>query len=1106
MTLRGSTLPGMLQYRASSASGSAHRPAFSYFGDGEHLTDSVTFADLHQRARQIAAHLQNLIRPGERVLLVYPPGLDFISAFFGTIYAGAIAVPALPPASARTIPRLRVIVEDAQPRIALTSSDALIHIEKSGAGGDAVLTRTSWVATDTLPDASPQWLPPDLRPGDLAFLQYTSGSTGSPKGVMVTHANCLANARSIDTAFPLAPGDSLVSWLPPHHDMGLVGKILFPIYAGHHCVQLPPASFLKRPYRWLKLISDYRAGLTAAPNFAYELCVDRISAAEKQSLDLSSLQFALNGSEPIRPDTLRRFSRAFSPCGFRPESTTPVYGLAESTLLVSADTRKVQATLPSHLAVSKAALAANEIEAPGDRLDTLQVVSVGLAADDHELIIVDPSSFLQQRDGTIGEIWVRGPSVARGYWHRPEESRQTFAARAAGRDDTYLRTGDLGFIHCKQLYIAGRIKDVMIFNGRNVYPQDVEATVEQLDPSFRIAGCAAFSLEETMPAQLVVVQEVEPRKRPQIEALAKTIRAAIAEQHEVIDVAAIVLVRPGKIPRTTSGKIQRARCKSLFLENELDPIGSWTNTAAARAPSAPPTGEIEITIATIWREVLGIERVGRDDHFFELGGHSQAAAQLATRLRQILGIDLSLRDLFAHPTVAALGKLAPSGSAAPASDIRLADRTRPLPLSWAQRRLWFLDQLNPAASAAYHVPTGLHLTGALNRVVLRAALDRILTRHEILRSTFVNAGGEPNQVIAPPNTRFALVERDLREVSGRERRFALDALTQSEVSRPFDLAQGPLIRGQLLQLADHEHILLITQHHIVCDGWSISLLLRELTALYTALSRNLADPLPPLAIQYADYAVWQRHQQGEALEGQVDYWRSQLADAPVLLELPTDHPRPAAQDFAGASVPFALSSELTAGLRAMSQRYGTTVFMTLLAGWSILLARISGQKDLIIGTPVANRQRIEYESLIGLFVNTLALRIRLEDTASVADLLQRVKALTLDAYAHQDVPFERVVEALKLTRSLSYHPVFQVRLAWMHLPAETELALPGLQLERIQIPQTTTPLDLSLVLSDSGAAISGTLEYARALFEPATIERLAGHFQTLLAAMAADAE
>jgi acyl-CoA synthetase (AMP-forming)/AMP-acid ligase II len=356
--------------------------------------------------------------------------------------------------------------------------------------------------------------------------------------------------------------------------MGLVLKMLTPIYAGAHCVQFPPAAFLLRPYRWLKLISDYGARLTSGPNFAYALCVNKITEEQKSSLNLSTLEIALNGAEPIRPNTLRRFAAAFAASGLRPEALKPGYGLAEATLFVSGSPN-CHAGQPFTVALSKAALAQGRAEFAEDSTSMVEVVSTGPVGAAHQAMIVDPESLTLKAGREVGEIWLRGPSIAQGYWERPEETARTFGARLPGDQSLYLRTGDLGFIHLGELYVTGRIKEVMIFNGRNVYPQDIEATVEQVDRAFRANGCAVFSIDGEDSARLVIVQEVELRADPETTELTERIRAELTEQHETFDLAAILLVREGRIPRTTSGKIQRLQCKALFLANAIETLWAW---------------------------------------------------------------------------------------------------------------------------------------------------------------------------------------------------------------------------------------------------------------------------------------------------------------------------------------------------------------------------------------------------------------------------------------------------------------------------------------------------------------------------------------------------
>ncbi|WP_231365724.1 condensation domain-containing protein, partial [Xenorhabdus nematophila] len=436
--------------------------------------------------------------------------------------------------------------------------------------------------------------------------------------------------------------------------------------------------------------------------------------------------------------------------------------------------------------------------------------------------------------------------------------------------------------------------------------------------------------------------------------------------------------------------------------------------------------------------------------------------------------------------------------------IKPVARDRPLPLSFAQQRLWFLNQLDPAASLAYHLPMALRLIGQLNHQALTQTLNHLVARHESLRTRFRLTEDQPCQYIDPADIGFTLSNEDLRQLDAEARIQRMTELTALEAKTPFNLTQGPLIRGQLLQLTDEEHVLLLSQHHIISDGWSIGVLVHELGALYQAAFHGHDNPLPPMPIQYADYAVWQREWlQGNALTQQRDFWCTQLEGAPALLDLPTDRPRPSVQTYAGSQIPVEFDTTLLNALKSLGQRHNTTLFMTVLAAWSIVLARLSGQDDIVIGAPVANRPHRELEGLIGFFVNTLALRVTLDNTPRVADLLTHIRERALSAYAHQDLPFEQVVEALQPERSLSYSPIFQVMLAFNNTPAKT-LTLPGLQLAPAEQMRHSTHFDMTLSLTETDAGLFGELEYAVDLFDSATIKRTVSYLKQVLIEMIKD--
>jgi acyl-CoA synthetase (AMP-forming)/AMP-acid ligase II len=531
-----------------------HRPervVYTFLVDGEARESRLAYHELEQRARAVAATLQSHLSAGDRALLLYPPGLDYIAAFFGCLYAGVAAVPAWPPHPARlelTLPRIRSIVADVKPGVVLT--DAAGHsLAEVMIRGAPELGSLHWLATDRLdPGAASEWRDPKISADSLALVQYTSGSTASPKGVALTHGNLLHNSAIVrDTLGHTAETVGMI-WLPPYHDMGLIGGLLQPIYVGFPVFAMSPLHFLQRPLRWVDAISRYRGTTSGGPNFAFELCVRRTTPEQRASLDLRSWETAVVAAEPINAATLERFASAFAPCGFRPTTFRPSYGLAEATLMV---TSRVG---PRVLDGRERAL-----------------VSCGEARPGQHMVIVDPESRVPCPPDVVGEIWVAGPSVARDYWDHPEETAATFGGRLATTGEgPFLRTGDLGFVHDGELFVTGRLKDLIIIRGRNHYPDDIEWTVARSHPSLRAGSGAAFSVVSEGEEQLVVVQEIDRQDRqPDVDAIANAIRSAVMESHDV-RVGSVLLVRTGKLPRTTSGKIQRFACRNGYLSGALD--------------------------------------------------------------------------------------------------------------------------------------------------------------------------------------------------------------------------------------------------------------------------------------------------------------------------------------------------------------------------------------------------------------------------------------------------------------------------------------------------------------------------------------------------------
>lgn len=650
------------------------RVAYTFLKDGEVGAEvPLTYAEVDEQARAVAAWLQGHVRPGDRALLLYPPGLDFIGAFFGCLYAGVVAVPAYAPRPNRRDARIQEIVCDAQASVALTTASVLSGME-AGLADDPRLRALGWLATDELaPGVAGDWREPLIGRDTLAFLQYTSGSTVSPKGVMVSHASVLHTSEDLYVGSLVTDTSMSVSWLPHFHDMGLICGIVEPVYRGFPVCLMPPASFLQRPLRWLQAISHHRATHSGGPNFAYELCARKVAPEQLAGLDLSCWSVAFTSAEPIRKQTLELFAEAFAPCGFSPDAFYPAYGLAEATLKVSA---KRQGDRPVFHTVQVAELERHRVvPAAEDEPGTRTLVGCGRGELDTRILIVNPQTLAECASGEVGEIWVSSSSVARGYWNRPVETAETFRACLAGTGEgPFLRTGDLGFLVGAELFVTGRIKELVIIRGLNHYPQDIERTVQRSHPALRADAGAVFSVEENGDEQLVIVQEVDRLHRsPRVGEIVEAIRLAVTEEHEVSPYA-IVLIRHGSILKTSSGKTQRRGCRTAFLEGSLNLVGQWRapdrpakKTAGEAATGIPAAlagnGSRSEEAITAWliarlssESAIDPDEIDLGRPFAAFGLDSARALALVGELETWLGQRLSPIVLWNYPTIEALAR------------------------------------------------------------------------------------------------------------------------------------------------------------------------------------------------------------------------------------------------------------------------------------------------------------------------------------------------------------------------------------------------------------------------------------------------------------------
>ncbi|WP_026136876.1 non-ribosomal peptide synthetase [Pseudomonas sp. CBZ-4] len=1078
------TLVQSLQRRAAQT---PDQVALRFLAESAEHSVVLSYRDLDQRARTIAAALQANAALGDRAVLLFPSGPDYVAAFFGCLYAGVIAVPAYPPESTRRHhqERLLSIISDAEPRLLLT-------IASLAEGLSQIENAPPVLSVDSLENAG-DWIAPDLQPDDIAFLQYTSGSTALPKGVQVSHGNLVANEVLIRRGFgiDLNPDDVIVSWLPLYHDMGLIGGLLQPIFSGVPCVLMSPAYFLGRPLRWLEAISEYGGTISGGPDFAYRLCSERVSESALERLDLSKWRVAYSGSEPIRLDTLERFAEKFAVCGFTADNFFASYGLAEATLFVAGGKRGHG--IPA-LRVDEQALAANRAE-PGQGS---AIMSCGTSQPEHAVLIADPHTLTELPDSCVGELWASGPSIAHGYWRNPEATAKTFVQHA-GR--TWLRTGDLGFIRFGEVYITGRLKDLLIVRGHNLYPQDIEQTIEREVEVVRKGRVAAFAVNDGGLEGIGIAAEISRSVQKILtpEALIKAIRQAVAEAYQEAP-CVVVLLNPGALPKTSSGKVQRAACGLRHADGSLDSYAQFPDLQAP-VNDAALESTLQNQIAAIWCEQLNLATVAADDHFFLLGGNSITATQVIARLRETLGLELNLRLLFEAPTLASfaasVAHLQHDGGVAQGAIQRLS-RQEELPQSLAQNRLWITWQLDPHSSA-YTIPGALRLRGELDEDAVRHSFQQLIQRHEALRTRFYERDGQAFQRV-DHTTDFDLQIIDLSDLPAAEREARAQQIREDEARTQFDLEQGPLLWVTLVRLDDEDHQLLVTLHHIIADGWSLNILIDEFSRLYAAACQGEALELPPLALHYADYGSWQRQWLAEG-EGQrqLAYWKNQLGEEHPTLSLATDHPRTSQQIHSASRHSVRLDARLGAAIRQTAQANEATPFMLLLAAFQTLLYRYSGQRDIRIGVPNANRPRQETQGLIGFFINTQVLRAELDGRLPFNQLLAATRERTLGAQAHQDLPFEQLLEAFPQAREQG---LFQVMFNHQQRDLSALRRLPGMLADELAWHSREAKFDLQLHSEeDRNGRLSLSFDYADELFDTTTIGRLAEHFVNLLQAV-----
>ena len=1090
--------------------------AYRFLRDGEAEDRRLTYKELDSAARSVAALLQKHSQIGDRILLLFPPGLDFIIALCGCFYSGRVAVPAYPPRPNRSFGRLLAIIEDARPALALTTEEVQSRVLHRVINEKAFQGLTVLKTAPELEQPAEDWDGISVDPDALALLQYTSGSTSTPKGVQVTHANLVHNEELIQRAFGQTEDDIIMGWLPVYHDMGLIGTVLQPLYSGAESILMSPVSFLQNPVRWLSAISRYRATTSGGPNFAYDLCCNKITAEQKAGLDLSSWRVAFNGAEPVRAQTLERFAADFAECGFRANAFAPCYGLAESTLFVSGGRT---AAGPVFRAVQAAALEENRVVPTAlEAADARALVGCGKVTARHKIAIVDPERLTRCPSGSVGEIWVGGASVATGYWGREQETADSFQAQIAGsKEGPFLRTGDLGFVLDGHLFITGRRKDLVIIRGRNHYPQDLEITAERSHPMLHGCFGAAFSVEHEGEERLVIVHEVGRHGGKHGEAIIAAIRQAVAEEHE-LQLHAVVLVKLGEVPKTSSGKVQRFRCRQAFLEGALGIVNQWRATSR-QAVAAEINSEAQVQDWQSWlmqqmasRLHLPQETIDAARPPSRYGMDSLVVVELAHEIETKAGVVIPLSDLMSGLTIAEIAAFISEHrelAAAPAN-ITVMPHRHPAdayPLSHGQRALFFLHQLD-RSNPAYHIHQALRINHAIDVQALDAAFRALTTRHPALRTVFRMQDGNPLQEVLAPEHGPTLEQRSSVETQEE----LLREMT-AEARRPFDLESAPAVRYLLFRRSQTENYLLFVIHHIVSDFWSLSLFIHELAALYQAELTKEKLALPALDAEYQDYVYWQADLlAGAEGERHWAYWRNELSGDLPVLQLPADYPRPASQTFRGDALQIRLDAGLTHQLRSVAAANGATLYTVLLTGWMALLHRYSGQAEILVGSPAAGRTRAAFRSVAGYFVNPVVVRVNFSGDPEFSTLLAQVRGKALSALAHQDFPFPLLVEKLQPQRDPSRSPLFQALFVMQGELSGSSLGAfalnqpgavfhsHGLSFESVSLREEVSQFDVAVQVCEMDEEITVRFQYNTDLFRQETIARMGGHLRHLLEA------
>ncbi len=1064
----------------------------------------VSYGQLYHGARTLLYNLQTSgFNKGDEVIFQIDNNRQFMFAFWACILGGMIPVPVTTGTNDEHKLKLFKIWNILKNPKMLASDDFFARLknfgDKNGLSEDVDIMQTRTLSMERLGQTESLGQIAEAEENDIAFIQFSSGSTGDPKGVVITHKNVLYDIGAVIRWVNINSEDSGLNWMPLTHDMGLIGTHIKDVIACINQYNIETQLFIRHPSLWIQKASEHKVTLLYSPNFGYKHFLTFFKPEVRKDWDLSKVRLIYNGAEPISYELCDEFLEKLSPYGLNRNSMYTVYGLAEGTIAVTfprlGDEMRFITLDRNYLNIGDTVREISKDDARG-----CSFADEGYPIHDCYVRICDIDNN-DMGENKIGYICISGANVTSGYYNNEE------ATRKAITQDGWLNTGDLGFMRDGRLVITGRAKDVIFVKGQNYYSHDIERIAQEAEgiDLGKIVAVGAFN--EKIKSDELILFVLFKMKADKFIGTVRILKKLISERMG-IEVSQVIPIK--SIPKTTSGKVQRYKLRESYINCEYDTIKKEIELLLKSEEESRsidvPENEIQEKLVKIWQEVLGVNKVGIKDNIFELGGDSLKITQMASRIREEFGVELEQTLLFENPALNVLAEIIEKADKISEDEntIQRLQEKGALPLSYAQQRIWFLDRLNENSSQ-YILYTGLNIKGSLQDDLLLKSFNTIIERHESLRTSFFEEDGQPVQTVEE-GVQMGLPFISLAEIPLESRRQEAIILAKEEISYPFDLSKAPLIRGKLFQIEKDEYVLILAAHHIVFDGWSFKVLLKELEILYNSYLQNENYVLPELKISYSDYACWQIDRYKEnTIQKQIVYWKEKLSGKLPVLELPFSKQRPTVQTYNGSNFRCSLSQELYENLKNAAEQEGATLYMILLAAFKFLLFKYTGQEDIIIGSPVANRNRSELEPMIGFFTNNLIIRTAFNENNSFRELLRNVRNVTLEAYSNQDVPFEKIVEELSVERDMSRNPIFQVFFSLQDNPVRSA-RLRGMSISSINIEGDTARFDLSVDINDNGSGLEVNFEFNTDLFDADTIKRMAGHYTHILENLTANFE